>query len=101
MYYTVKVFKNSSTIDIRIIECDEEILINLDDPDIKLLNVDNIQNPNIIGVANINYQDLFINKKPYEISYYNTYFDYNDAYFFGLTFEKALELEEQIRKKLF
>ena len=102
MFYTVRNIKNTpnNIENIKILECDEEIFINFDDPNVKLLNVDNISIPNIVGIAYISYEDLYIHKKPYEISYYETYFDYNDAYFFGLTMKKAKEIEEYLKQNL-
>ena len=97
MFFTVTNLKNSSTKLIQIIECEEEVKINLDDENIKLLNVDNIRMPNIIGVAYISYEDLYVNKKMYNISYYQVVFDYNDVYFFGIPYEQALELEAEIK----
>ena len=97
MFYTITNLKNSSTNHIQIIECEEEVKINLDDENIKLLNVDNIKMTNIIGVAYISYEDLYVNKKMYNISYYQVVFDYNDVYFFGLTYEEAVQLEEEIK----
>ena len=100
MFYTVSTIKNSLTNYIKILECDEEVKINLDDTDVKLLNVDNIKFSNIIGVAYISYEDLYVNKKSYDISYYETYFDYDDVYFFGLTLEKATKLVEHIKTNI-
>jgi len=97
MFYSVVNVKNSLINQIQIIECEEEVKINLDDKNIKLLNVDNIKTPNIIGVTYISYEDLYVNKKMYNIAYYQVVFDYNNVYFFGLTYEEALQLEEEIK----
>ena len=97
MFYTVTNIKNSLTNQIHIIKCAEQVEINLDDKNIKLLNVDNIKMPNIIGVAYISYEDLYVNKKMYNISYYQVVFDYNNVYFFGLTYEQAVQLEAEIK----
>ena len=97
MFYTVTNVKNSQTKLIKIIECAEQVEINLDEDNIKLLNVDNIKMPNIVGVAYISHADLYTNKKMYNISYYEVEFVHNDVYFFGLTYEKALQLEAEIK----
>ena len=97
MFYSVISVKNSPTKQIYIMECAEQVEINLDSDNIKLLNVDNIKMPNIIGVAYISYEDLYVNKKIYNISYYEAEFVYDDVYFFGLTYEKALQLEAEIK----
>ena len=97
MFYSVNNLKNSLTNQIKIIECEEQVQINLDDTNIKLLNVDNIKMTNIIGVAYISYEDLYVNKKMYNISYYQVVFDYNNVYFFGLTYEEAVQLEAEIK----
>jgi hypothetical protein len=96
MYYSVVNVKNSVNNSVQIIECAEQVQINLDDENIKLLNVDNIKMPHIIGVAYITYSDLYTHKKIYNITYYEVQFDYDNVYFFGLTYEKALQIQIEI-----
>jgi hypothetical protein len=97
MFYSVVTVKNSLTNIVNIIKCGEQVEINLDDENIKLLNVDNIKMPNIVGVAYISYSDLYVNKKIYNITYYEAEFVYDDVHFYGLTYEKALELQAEIK----